>query len=290
MNNIGLVLEGGGMRAAYTAGVIKSLSENNIDFNYIIGVSAGASAGANIISEQIDRNKEVFVDRAGDKETSSLKFFLKGKGYLNMEYLYHTIPNEISPFDFETFKKSNKQFVICLTDAVTGESVYIDKFDFNGREDHYINNVLKASSSLPIISSPTKLDGKYYYDGGVTDSIPIKKSIADGNKKNVIILTRNIEYIKEKQILGPFRYFMYKRFPKTLEKLDIRHEMYNKTVENIINLESAGDVFVFRPLEKFDVARLEKNVEKLDKLFNQGYKETNDRMEEFREWYNEANG
>lgn len=286
MKKIGLVLEGGGMRAAYTAGVLKVLDESNYDFNYIIGVSAGASAGANIVSEQIDRNKEVFVERAGDKEAAGLRFFLRGKGYLNMEYLYHTIPNEISPFDFETFKKSDKEFLICLTDAETGEVIYVKKSELDNREDHYINNVLKASSSLPIISSPTKLNGKYYYDGGVVDSIPLKKAMEDGLENNIVILTRTTEYRKSKQILGPFRLYLKKRFPKILEKLDVRHEMYNSTVEKIIELEKEGKIFVFRPMADFDVDRLERDVEKLRNLYEQGYKETKDRLEEFKNWVN----
>lgn len=284
MKKIGLVLEGGGMRGAYTAAVLKVLDENNFDFNYIMGVSAGASAGANIVSEQIDRNREVFVERAGDKETAGLKFFLRGKGYLNMEYLYFTIPNEISPFDFEKFKKSDKKFVICLTDAETGEVVYVEKSELDSREDHNINNVLKASSSLPIISSPTKIDGKYYYDGGVVDSIPIKKAMEDGYENNVVILTRTTEYRKKKQVLGPFRLYLKRRFPNIIKKLDTRHEMYNNTVEKILELEKEGKIFVFRPQENFDVARLERDVKKLEDLYSQGYKETEARMEEFKDW------
>lgn len=284
MTKIGLVLEGGGMRGAYTSGVLEAFFDNDIDFNYIIGVSAGASCGASFVSGQRGRNREVFVDRAADKETAGLRYFFKGQGYLNMDYIYHTIPNKLSPFDYKAFKKSDKIFKICMTDCETGEAVYVEKSEIIDREDDYINDVLQASSSLPIITAPSKLDGRYYFDGGIVDSIPVRKAFEDGNDYNVVVLTRTTDYRKTKQVLGPVRLYLNRKFPNILKKLDLRHEMYNDTVEHIFDLERQGKIFVFRPLEDFDVKRLERDINKLVDLYNQGYKETVEQLDNFYKW------
>lgn len=284
MTKIGLVLEGGGMRGAYTSGVLEAFFDNNIDFNYIVGVSAGASCGASFVSGQRGRNREVFVDRAADKDTAGIRYFLRGKGYLNMDYIYHKIPNELSPFDYQAFKESDKVFKICMTDCETGEGVYVEKSEIIDREDDYINDVLQASSSLPIITPPSKLDGRYYFDGGIVDSIPVRKAFDDGNDYNVVVLTRTKDYRKSEQVLGPIRLYLGRRFPRVLEKLDVRHEMYNNTVEEIFRLEEEGRIFVFRPLEDFDVKRLERDINKLVDLYDQGYKETVGQLDSFNKW------
>ena len=284
MNDIGLVLEGGGMRGAYTSGVLEAFFDNDIDFNYIVGVSAGASCGASFVSEQKGRNREVFVNRAADKETAGVGYFLRGKGYLNMEYIYHTIPNELSPFDYKTFRESDKIFKVSMTDCETGEIVYVEKDEIKDRPDDYINKVLQASSSLPIITPPAELDGRYYFDGGILESIPFRKAFADGYDHNVLILTRTTDYRKTKQVLGPVRFYMKRKFPKVLEALDVRHEMYNKAVEDIFELEKEGKIFVFRPLEDFDVKRLERDINKLRDLYEQGYNETVEQLDSFYKW------
>ena len=277
-----LVLEGGGMRGAYTSGILEAFMEENIDFSYIIGVSAGASNGAGFISKQRGRNKKVFVDYVSHKEYSGFKHWIREKSYFNMKFLFDTLPNELLPFDYDNFFSSETIFKICTTNGETGKPEYFDKRDI--KDKPMSNLILQASSSLPIISMPVEINGIKYFDGGIVDSIPIKKSIEDGNKYNVIILTRNKEYRKGKQKLGFYFRSHLKKYPKVLEAIKKRHIVYNRTLDEIERLEKEGLIYVFRPIATINVGRMEKDSNKLLSLYNQGYKEAMEQMDDFRKW------
>ncbi len=279
---IGLVLEGGGMRGAYTSGVLAAFMDENIKFPYVIGVSAGANNGANFVAEQRERNKKVFVDYVNHKDYSGLKHWIIGKSFFNMDFLFDILPNDLVPFDYETFEKSPTVFKVCVTECSTGKPAYFEKSQFKGIE--LMGRILRASSSLPILSPPVEIDGKLYFDGGITDSIPIEKSIEDGNKYNVVVLTRNKGYRKEPQKLGPFSKLFFKKYPKILHAIEVRHIKYNETLEKIEKLEKEGLVYAFRPIDEIKVGRLEKDVEKLNDLYEQGYRETMEQMDKFKNW------
>ncbi len=281
---VGLVLEGGGMRGSYTSGVLAAFMDEGIKFPYIIGVSAGASNGANFVAEQRERNRKVFVDYVKHKEYSGFKHWIKEKSYFNMDFLYNKLPNQIVPFDYDTFEKSKTIFKACVTHCKTGKPVYFEKSNFS--PEYYMEVVLRASSSLPIISPPVQIDGEFYYDGGITDSMPIEKSIEDGNLYNVIILTRNEGYRKSEEKLGFFIRKKLKKHPKLYDAIKNRHVRYNTVLDKINELERKGKVFVFRPIEGLVVDRLEKDISKLDDLYNQGYQEAMDQMDKFKAWLN----
>lgn len=282
--NIGLILEGGGMRGAYTSGVLAAFMDESIKFPYVIGVSAGASNGANYVSEQRERNKKVFIDHVKDKEYSGFKHWIKEKSYFNMDFLYDKLPNKIVPFDYETFEKSEVVFKTCVTHCKTGKPVYFEKNDFDAK--YYGEVILRASSSLPIISQPVEINGELYYDGGITDSIPIEKSIEDKNEYNVVILTRNKGYRKNAQKLGLITKRRLKKYPQLFQAINTRHIRYNKVLDKIDRLESENKVFIFRPIKEIKVDRLERNTSKLNDLYEQGYKETIRQMDSFKEWIN----
>ena len=278
----GLVLEGGGMRGAYTSGVLAAIMDESITFPYVIGVSAGASNGASFVAEQRERNKKVFIDYVKDKDYSGFKHWIKDKSYFNMDFLYNKLPNELVPFDYDTFNNSSTIFKACTTCCSTGKPVYFEKSDYDPK--YYMEVILRASSSLPIISKPVEIEGELYFDGGITDSIPINKSIQDGNEYNAIILTRNKEYRKEKQKLGVVKRILSRKYPKVLEAIETRHIRYNETLSLIDRLEDEGKVFVFRPINKLEVDRLERDTHKLEHLYEQGYNEANDKMDSFKKW------
>lgn len=282
VQNVGLVLEGGGMRGAYTSGVLTAMMDKNIKFSYIIGVSAGANNGANFIAEQRERNRKVFVDYVNHKGYSGFKYFLGRKGYFNMDFLFDKLPNELVPFDYDTFLNSPVIFKVCVTDSKTGKPVYFEKKQFRSKDD--INTVLQASSSLPIISNPVNINGKLYFDGGISDSIPVEKSINDGNKYNVLVLTRNKGYRKKEEKLGTLGKILLKNYPEIINNIKKRHKIYNKALNKIDELERSGQVYVFRPIEKIEVSRLEKDVNKLQKLYEQGYEETISQIDTFEKW------
>jgi len=279
MKNIGLVLEGGGMRGLYTAGVLDVFMNNNIYFPYVIGVSAGACNAASYISRQIGRNKRVILDYIGDPRYMSYRNFFKEGNLFGTDFVFNEIPNKLIPFDYHTYNNSKETFVIVATDCNRGTPVYFYK-----KNGHDVLNQLKASSSLPFLSPIVDINGMKLLDGGIVDSIPIKKSIEDGNKKNVIILTRDKNY-RKKPFKGNFvSKKVYKNYENIVQAINNRYKIYNETLDYIEELELSGKAFVIRPKESLQIGRLEKNKVKLEKLFNQGYYDSENCFNKLSEW------
>ncbi|PLS18281.1 patatin family protein [Bacillus sp. M6-12] len=282
MQNTGLVLEGGGMRGAFTAGVLHFFMEQNIQLPYVIGVSAGACHGSSYVSRQIGRNHKVTIQYSTHPEYISLKRFVRSRELFGMDFIFDKLPNELVPFDFNTFHQEERQFVVGTTDCMTGEPVYFEKSQFANNED--ILTVLRASSSLPFMAPEISYNGRYLLDGGISDPIPIKKSEQDGNLKNVVILTRNEGYFKKKPSLGWLLKRKYGHYEGLVRSIMNRHEVYNSTVSYLEDQEAQGNVFIIRPMEKLEVGRIERNPAKLDKLYQQGYVEAKRRSAEMLEF------
>ena len=274
--NIGLVLEGGGMRGVYTSGVLQAFMENDIYLPYVIGVSMGACNAVNYVSRQPERNKIVNIQFVNDKRYLSY-FSLITKGELfGMDFIFNTIPHELSFFDYDTYDKSQQKNITVVTDCKTGEPVYYEKNEL-GTE---FVKVLQASSSLPFVQQPVHYKGRVLFDGGLSDSIPIRKSIADGNKKNIVILTQPIEYRKKPEPFLWLTKIKYPEFKGLYKALLHRHEQYNNTLDFLNDLEQSGSAFVLRPKEKLIVGRVERDKPKLYAVYDQGYKEALEKMEE----------
>ncbi len=268
-NDVGLVLEGGGMRGVFTAGVLQYLMEQNLYFPYVIGVSAGACNGSSYISRQVERNRIVNIDYIDHPEYISYKRFLKKKELFGMDFLFNKLPNELVPFDFETFHKARERFVIVTTDCDTGEAVYFEKSEY--KED--VLTLMRASSSIPLMAPVIEFKGRHLLDGGIADPIPIKKAMEDGNRKNVVILTRNKGYVKEKPSFSWYIKRKLKDYEKLVDAILERHEKYNETIAFLEEEEAKGNIFIIRPSEKLEVSRIEKNKNKLNNLYDQGYRE-----------------
>lgn len=279
MENIGLVLEGGGMRGVYTCGVLEYFMERDLYFNYIIGVSAGACNAASYISKQRGRNEKVNIGFVNDSRYMSFRNLVRGKSIFGMDFIFDEIPNKHVPFDFETFHKSSCEFLIGVTDCNTGEPLYLNKEDVNNKF-----NALRATSSLPIVSPIVNFKGHELLDGGISDSIPIVKSIKDGNKKNVIVLTRNEGYRKNQMKFGNLVKFKYRNYPFLIEAMMNRHKKYNETLEYIEKLETEGKAIVIRPSKKLTIDKFEKNPEKLHELFQNGYEDAKNFYEKIKEF------
>lgn len=269
MNNVGLVLEGGGMRGLYTCGVLEYFMENNLYFDYVIGVSAGACNAASYISRQKGRNEKVILGFIQDWRYMSLRSFLLSKSYFGMDFIFAEIPNKHVPFDFDTFYQSPGTFLVGATDCQSGRPIYLNKDELG---DQF--QALRASASLPMLSPIVNYKGYELLDGGISDSIPIKKSIADGNRKNVIILTRNKSYRKGPGKFTALLKLKYKKYPHLIETMLNRYIQYNKTLDYIEELEKDNKVFVIRPQKELEVDRLEKNPQKLYSLLKEGYEDT----------------
>lgn len=265
IKDTGLILEGGGMRSMYTAGVLDFFIKEDIYFEYNIGVSAGASMAASYISRQFRRNHRVTAKYIKDKRYLSLSNYIKRKELFGMDFVYHYIPTYLEPFDFEKFDQAEEKFVVVTTDCEKGEAVYFDKNDTKGS----LLTALEATSSLPLMANPVQYKGHTLLDGGIVDPIPIKKSIEEGYTKNVLILTRPKGYRKTPSRFS--KVFRMKAYPKVNHLMELRYKHYNKTLDWIEEEEDKGNIFVIRPTNTLAVDRVEKDPRKLDALYREGY-------------------
>lgn len=264
MNNIGLVLEGGGLRGIYTAGVLDVFLKHQVIFSYCIGVSAGAAYGVSYVSKQIGRNIEVNKRFTSDHRYLSFRNLIKTGNIFDNQFVYHEIPLKHIPFDFDTFYQSGIRFRIGITNCSTGNIEFRDGENLSRVE---LMDTLAASASLPLVSKMVKLNGSEYLDGGIADSIPIKQAFADGNTRAVVILTRNEGYRK-----SPIKYpwlikKFYKDYPKLVKAILDRPAIYNQTLNWLDELEKQGKVFIIRPQKPVTVSRIEKNTQKILELY-----------------------
>lgn len=266
----GLVLEGGGMKGIYTAGVLDFFLDKGLEFSHAYGVSAGACHMCSFISKQRERAKDVNLDYLDSKFYCSVESLLLTGNMFNAEMCYHTIPDYLSPFDHETFGKYTGKAYSVVTNVVTGKAEYLPLKDLT-------KDIIKvqASASLPLVAKMVKIGGKLYLDGGISDAIPIQKSVLDGNRKNVIIMTKEVGYRRkpiDKAQLALIK-LRYAKYPKLAELMENRHNAYNDCLDYIERLERRGQVFVIRPQTPSKVGRIEHDKEKMLALYEQGYTE-----------------
>lgn len=280
MGKVGLVLEGGGMRGLYTAGVLDFFMEKNLYFPYVIGVSMGACNAASYISRQKGRNKRINIDYIDDPRYLSIKNWISRKGIFGSDFIFDEIPNKLELFNMEAFKNSREKFVIGTTDCDNGKPVYFEKDEC--MDD--VLDIIKASSSLPFMSPIVKYNGINLLDGGISDPIPVKKSIEDGNNKNVVILTRNEGYVKKPLKFKFLVRKVYASHKGLIDSMINRYKKYNDTIKYIEKLERLGKAFVIRPLKAMKVKRIEKDRKKLVELYEQGYKEAENYYEDLDKW------
>ncbi len=263
----GLVLEGGAMRGMYTAGVLDTFLRNNIEFEGIVGVSAGALFGVNYLSKQVGRAIRYNKRFNRDKNYMGLRPLLKEGNLFSTDYAYGKVPRELDIFDDEAFKKSPVPFFAVVTNMETGESEYMEIKSVFEQMD-----TLRASGSMPFVSKPVELEGKLYLDGGITDSIPFEWMKNTGCEKIVVVLTRDMSY-RKKPMPKIITKLSYRKYPKLREKLKARHEVYNSSVEKLQKLERQGKVFVIRPSEPIEISRTEKDPQKLQEVYDLGIRD-----------------
>ncbi|WP_294351615.1 patatin family protein [uncultured Clostridium sp.] len=263
-----LILEGGTLRPIFSAGVMDALLDNNIMFPYCIGVSAGITNGVSYLSKQYKRNLEVIKKYRLDKRYLSFRNFLKCKSIFGLDFVFDEIPNKLNPFDMETFRQYKGIALAGVTNADTGKIEYFNCI--NDLDDKC--SILRATCAIPIFFPPIKIKDNYYYDGGLCDPIPIKKAIADGNEKHLIILTRPKEYrktlTKQNKLAAKI---MSKKFPNLVKPLLTRHNLYNETVRFCEELEMEGKAIIIRPTLEQSINSFEKDITKLQNGWQDGY-------------------
>lgn len=266
MNKIGLILEGGGMRGIYTAGVLDFFIEKDIEVDLVIGVSAGSCHASSYLSKQYKRAYHSTIDYIGDKNYLSFKNLIKTGSIFGMDFMFNKIPNELNIYDYDTFNKSNSKFVVVTTNCESGKAEYFELKDLK-KDIIY----MQASCSIPMFANIVEVDNYKLLDGGVSDSIPIEYSINQGYKKNIVILTRDLSYRKSKQKLISIVKRKYKKYPKLVKAIENRPINYNKSLDIINELSQKGDAFVIRPKNPVKVSQVEKDIDKLTNLYLEGY-------------------
>ena len=276
----GLVLEGGGVRGIYTAGVLDVFMDNGLTFDGLIGVSAGAIHGCSYLSGQKGRSLRYYKNYVADPRFMSIRSLIKTGDLIGVDFCYHELPDKLDVYDHAAFLKNPTPYYAVCSNVDTGEAEYIRITDMRRQID-----VLRASASLPFCSRIVEIGKKKYLDGGCTDSIPIEKFREMGYGKNVVVLTRPLDYRKKPMNSRLIKAF-YSKYPKFMAALSRRHSRYNETVEKILELEKAGEIFVIRPTQPLEVGRLEKNPEKVHLVYNHGRADAICAMRRLKEWLN----
>lgn len=265
----GLILEGGAMRGMFTCGVLDVFMENAITYDGAVGVSAGACFGCNIKSGQIGRAIRYNLQFCNDPKYGSMRSLLKTGDYYNADYCYRYVPEEVDIFDRKAFYENPMEFHIAVTDIESGEPFYYSC----EKDDPELMNWIRASASLPIFANIVEINGKKYMDGGIADSVPLRYFESVGYNRNVVILTQPRGYVKSKTGMKPLLWLKYRKYPKLLEALEKRHEMYNETIEYIFEKEKKGEVLVICPREKLPISRIEHDPAVLQKTYDLGREE-----------------
>lgn len=262
----GLVLEGGGMRGVFTAGVLDALMKNEVYFPYVVAVSAGALHGLSYMSRQPRRARWSSIDMLKKYGYISLRSLVQNGSIFDPNILYERFPDEIIPFDYKTYENNPATFEMVTTNCKTGRAMYLSE-----RYNHHrLIQIAKASSALPFVSQVTFVDHIPMLDGGIVDSIPIVRSIDTGHHENVVVLTRNRGYRStEPDIKMPK--FVYKEFPRLRVALSRRTEEYNHQLDLIERMEDWGEIVVIRPERPLEVGRITQDVVKLEHLYEEGF-------------------
>lgn len=268
MYQAGLVLEGGGMKGVYTAGVLDFFLDKGLEFSGVYGVSAGACHMCSYLSKQRGRALEVCVDYLDTRKYCSAESLLTTGDLFNVNMAYHLIPEYLNPYDYNAFHKYAGKAYAVVTNIETGKPEYLRIRDMKKEID-----AIRASASLPLVSRNVRYNGKLYLDGGLSDAIPICKSILDGNKKNIVILTKEEGYVRTPSSHLGLLKLRYLRYPKVYELMAERHLRYNDTLAYLEKQQENGQAFVLRPKKKSEVGRIEKDADKLKALYEEGYRD-----------------
>lgn len=275
----GLVLEGGAHRAIYTAGVLDVLAENNIHFDGVIGVSAGAIHGCSFVSKQIGRSINYTLKYAGDRRYMSFYSLLTTGNMVGEKFCYHDLPEKLFPFDHNTFENSSTDFYVTCTNLQTGNAEYIKCEELRQKIPY-----LRASASMPFVSQISKIDGKYYLDGGIADSIPVRAFQNLGYTRCVVVQTRVAGYQKEANKLTWLAYLLYRHFPRFIQAIKNRHLMYNQELADIEQMQKNGEILVIRPSKLIQISHSEKNKQVLQEVYELGRRDATNILPELQKF------
>ena len=250
----------------FTSGVLDAFMKHDVYFHYTVAVSAGACNGMSYISRQPRRARLSNIDMLAQYDYISLKHLVRQGCIFDPVLLYDRLPNELIPFDWNTYFKYSENFEMVTTNCLTGQAEYLSDHEDKQRS----LDIVRASSSLPYVSKVVDVDGIPMLDGGIVDSIPVERAMQLGHDMNVVVLTRNKGYRSDEKDrkIPPF---VYKNYPRLRVALSHRVKAYNAQLQLVDDLEAAGKIVCIRPERPLEVGRMEKDVQKLERLYEEGF-------------------
>lgn len=268
MGKTGLIVEGGGMKCAYSAGILDKFLDDSIAFDYCIGVSAGAANTLSYLAGQRGRNLRFYTVHLDDPRYLSVRSLLRTGNLFGLQYIYGTLTNSdgADPIDYDAIMKNPAEFYMPATDALTGKAAYFSKFDIV-RDDY---RTIMATCALPAFCRPVNVNGHFYYDGGVADSIPVHHALEHGCDKVVIILSNPRDFVKQPEAHRPIYKRMLRKYPKTIEGIDHRHINYQASIDLSDRLEKEGRALIFAPSRHLPLGTFSKNAALEQQLYNLG--------------------
>ncbi|MEK4251351.1 patatin-like phospholipase family protein [Paenibacillus sp. FSL W7-1287] len=271
-----LILEGGTLRPIFSSGVMDALLDHDIMFPYVIGVSAGISNGVSYISKQKQRNLQIMEQFRNDPRYLGFRNYLRNRSLFGLDFVFDEIPNKHIPFDIDTYQSYDGQVLVGVTNAHTGLTEYMD-----GMKADRAWTMLRASCAIPLYFPAIEINGSSYYDGGISDPIPIRKAIEDGHDKHLIVLTQPKGYTKTySRANGVAAKLLNRKYPKLAELLITRHNIYNETVAFCEQLEAEGKAVIIRPQYKLE--SFEKDYSKLKQSCEHGYQLAEEKIDHIR--------
>lgn len=280
----GIVLEGGALRTIFSSGVTDALLRGGVDFDYLIGVSAGIAYGVSYLSGQFGRNLEILTKYANDKRYMSKRNLLRPGNhcYFGLKFTYDDIPNRLVPFDYEAFARWPGTAEAVVTDLTTGKAVYRE---VPRRDGQFL--LLQATCAMPLLFPIYDLDGLKCLDGGAADAIPFRRAFEQGCDRVVVVLTRERSYRRQPEKLQPLIDLRYRRYPHFCETMRRRADTYNADREALFRLEREGKALLLAPEDTRGFSRIERDVDKICALWQSGYDQATARMEEIRAFLSE---
>lgn len=267
MSRKALALEGGSLRCLFTCGATDLMMDEGLQWDGIIGVSAGALTGVNIVSGQRGRTAQVNLGYVNDPRYMGFRSLIKNRSIFNFDFLFGELSDTLLPLDRETFINSEIKYTAVATSCIDGRVRYYEK-----SENPDIYPAIRASASLPLLSPMVTVEGEPCLDGGLSVSVPYQRPLDEGYDKVVVITTREHGYRKEPVSRAMARVYAraYRKYPELVRAILNVPRHYNAEMDEIDRLEAQGRIFVIRPREPVTVSRTEKNVAKLQDLYDRG--------------------
>ena len=255
------------MRGLFTAGILDVMMERDIKVDGIVGVSAGACFGCNYVSRQIGRALRYNMNMKDDPRYMGIRSLIRSGNLMDAEFAYHTLPDEIDPFDKKAFAQSSTEFHVVCTDVITGDPVYKR---LTAPVDYEFMEWIRASSALPLVSHPVELDGRLLLDGGMSDSIPLKYFQKQGFEHNIVILTQPLGFTKKRTKLMPLFHAFMKKYPAVIELMNRRHIMYNAQLEYLAQEQQAGRATLIAPDGTLPIGRTQQSGKRMKIVYQMG--------------------